>query len=208
MGATKRLAEMTCQLAAESNASSTSISIVRFGNVLGSSGSVIPTFVEQIKKGGPVTLTHPDMTRYFMTIPEAAQLVIQSSGMAKSGDLFLLDMGTPVKIYDLAIRLIRLSGKSVQQNGNNKKPGAIEIKITGLRPGEKLYEELLVDSNSQETEHTKIMRAREKYISKEAIESGMKDLFEALNRNDQRRFRTILTKTVEGYKIPKSSEYV
>jgi len=208
MGATKRLAEMTCQLAAESNASSTSISIVRFGNVLGSSGSVIPTFVEQIKKGGPVTLTHPDMTRYFMTIPEAAQLVIQSSGMAKSGDLFLLDMGTPVKIYDLAIRLIRLSGKSVQQNGNNKKPGTIEIKITGLRPGEKLYEELLVDSNSQETEHTKIMRAREKYISKEAIESGMKDLFEALNRNDQRRFRTILTKTVEGYKIPKSSEYV
>ena len=208
MGATKRLAEMTCQLAAESNASSTSISIVRFGNVLGSSGSVIPTFVEQIKKGGPVTLTHPDMTRYFMTIPEAAQLVIQSSGMAKSGDLFLLDMGTPVKIYDLAIRLIRLSGKSVQQNGNNKKPGAIEIKITGLRPGEKLYEELLVDSNSQETEHTKIMRAREKYISKEAIESGMKDLFEALNRNDQRRFRTILTKTIEGYKIPKSSEYV
>ena len=208
MGATKRLAEMTCQLAAESNASSTSISIVRFGNVLGSSGSVIPTFVEQIKKGGPVTLTHPDMTRYFMTIPEAAQLVIQSSGMAKSGDLFLLDMGTPVKIYDLAIRLIRLSGKSVQQNGNNKKPGTIEIKITGLRPGEKLYEELLVDSNSQETEHTKIMRAREKYISKEAIESGMKDLFEALNRNDQRRFRTILTKTIEGYKIPKSSEYV
>ena len=208
MGATKRLAEMTCQLAAESNASSTSISIVRFGNVLGSSGSVIPTFVEQIKKGGPVTLTHPDMTRYFMTIPEAAQLVIQSSGMAKSGDLFLLDMGTPVKIYDLAIRLIRLSGKSVQQNGNNKKPGAIEIKITGLRPGEKLYEELLVDSNSQETEHTKIMRAREKYISKEALESGMKDLFEALNKNDQRRFRTILTKTIEGYKIPKSSEYV
>ena len=133
MGATKRLAEMACQIEAESPSCSTVISIVRFGNVLGSSGSVIPTFIKQIKNGGPVTLTHPDITRYFMTISEAAQLVIQASGMAKSGDLFLLDMGTPVKIYDLAVRLIRLSGKSVQLNENKQESGAIEIKITGLR---------------------------------------------------------------------------
>ena len=208
MGATKRLAEMVCQIAAESNNLSTTISIVRFGNVLGSSGSVIPTFVKQIKAGGPVTLTHPEITRYFMTIPEAAQLVIQASGMAKSGDLFLLDMGTPVKIHDLAIRLIRLSGKSVQQNGADKVSGAIEIKITGLRPGEKLYEELLIDPDSQKTEHTKIMRAREKYISQEALESGIKDLHEALNRSDEHEFKIILARNVEGYKSPKLSEYV
>ena len=208
MGATKRLAEMVCQIAAESNNLSTTISIVRFGNVLGSSGSVIPTFVKQIQEGGPVTLTHPEITRYFMTIPEAAQLVIQASGMAKSGDLFLLDMGTPVKIHDLAVRLIRLSGKSVQQNGAGKESGAIEIKITGLRPGEKLYEELLIDPDSQKTEHTKIMRAREKYISKESLESGIKDLLEALNRNDEHEFKTILARNVEGYKSPKLSEYV
>jgi FlaA1/EpsC-like NDP-sugar epimerase len=203
MGATKRLAEMICQLAAESNVKSTTISIVRFGNVLGSSGSVVPTFVEQIKKGGPVTLTHPDITRYFMTIPEAAQLVVQASGMAKSGDLFLLDMGTPVKIYDLAKRLIRLSGKSIQKNVNDNESGAIEIKITGLRPGEKLHEELLVDSNSELTEHPKIMRAREKYVSREVLESCIKQLFEALNNNDQHKFKTILAKIVEGYKAPK-----
>ena len=208
MGATKRLAEMTCQIEAESPSCTTIISIVRFGNVLGSSGSVIPTFVKQIKNGGPVTLTHPDITRYFMTIPEAAQLVIQASGMARSGDLFLLDMGTPVKIYDLAVRLIRLSGKSVQLNENIQEPGAIEIKITGLRPGEKLYEELLVGSNAQKTEHPKIMRAREQYINKEELEIGLKNLFKALNKNNIKEFKTTLTNIVDGYKSPEFKEYV
>jgi len=199
MGATKRIAEMICQITAESNASNTTISMVRFGNVLGSSGSVIPTFQKQIQKGGPITLTHPDITRYFMTIDEAAQLVIQAAGMAESGDLFLLDMGTPIKIYDLAERLIRLSGKTVKQGHNQNDSGAIEIKITGLRSGEKLYEELLVDADALSTEHTKIMRAREQYINKETLELGLKSLKDALKENDIIKFRKLLKKVVVGY---------
>ena len=199
MGATKRIAEMICQITAESNASNTTISMVRFGNVLGSSGSVIPTFQKQIQKGGPITLTHPNITRYFMTIDEAAQLVIQAAGMAESGDLFLLDMGTPIKIYDLAERLIRLSGKTVKQEHNQNDAGAIEIKITGLRSGEKLYEELLVDADALPTEHTKIMRAREQYINEETLELGLKSLRDALEENDIIKFRTLLKKVVVGY---------
>jgi FlaA1/EpsC-like NDP-sugar epimerase len=200
MGATKRLAEMACQLAAESNTGPTVISMVRFGNVLGSSGSVIPTFQQQIKRGGPVTLTHPEITRYFMTIPEAAQLVIQAAGMAESGDLFLLDMGTPVKIIDLAERLIRLSGKSVKRDTNNETMGEIEIKVTGLRPGEKLYEELLVDADAQPTAHAKIMRAREQYVSLEALEVGMQDLISHLNQSNTMQFKLTLAELVVGYK--------
>ena len=198
MGATKRIAEMACQVAAESNSGTTIISMVRFGNVLGSSGSVIPTFQRQIKQGGPVTLTHPDITRYFMTIPEAAQLVIQAAGMAETGDLFLLDMGSPVKIYDLAERLIRLSGRSVKRDGNPI-DGGIEIKITGLRPGEKLYEELLVDADAQVTAHTKIMRAREQYISAEQLEQGLEQLAAHLNNDSWYEFRATLSQLVVGY---------
>ncbi|MDA9282337.1 polysaccharide biosynthesis protein [Pseudomonadales bacterium] len=204
MGATKRIAEMVCQLAAESSSCKTKISMVRFGNVLGSSGSVIPTFQKQIKHGGPVTLTHREITRYFMTIPEAAQLVIQSSGMAESGDLFLLDMGTPVKIYDLAERLIRLSGKSVKRDSSDDQPGTIEIKITGLRPGEKLYEELLVDADAIVTEHTKIMRAREQYVCAKTLETGLVDLVGALNTGSLSDFRAKLAALVIGYKPSES----
>ena len=200
MGATKRIAEMVCQLAAESSSSNIKISIVRFGNVLGSSGSVIPTFQKQIKQGGPVTLTHRDITRYFMTIPEAAQLVIQSSGMAESGDLFLLDMGAPVRIYDLAELLIRLSGKSVKQDASDDQPGTIEIKITGLRPGEKLYEELLVDADALPTQHTKIMRAREQYVCAKTLETGLAELIDALNAGRLVDFRAKLATLVIGYK--------
>lgn len=203
MGATKRIAEMICQVNAESNESNTTISMVRFGNVLGSSGSVVPAFQKQIKSGGPVTLTHPEITRYFMTIPEAAQLVIQASGMAKNGDVFLLDMGTPVKIYNLAERLIHLSGKSVKNNLNNEDSGAIEIKITGLRPGEKLFEELLIDANSLPTEHPKIMRAREKYLNLKDIELGLKDLVKSLEANNNSEFKRKLKNLVFEYAPPK-----
>ena len=198
MGATKRIAEMACQVAAESNSGSTIISMVRFGNVLGSSGSVIPTFQRQIKQGGPVTLTHPDITRYFMTIPEAAELVIQSAGMAETGDLFLLDMGTPIKIYDLAERLIRLSGKSMA-DAEGENSGGIEIKITGLRPGEKLYEELLVDATAMPTDHPKIMRAREQHLSNETLASGIGKLVTHLNRGNIDQFKLALSNIVVGY---------
>ena len=212
MGATKRLAEMACQLAAESNTGPTVISMVRFGNVLGSSGSVIPTFQQQIKRGGPVTLTHPEITRYFMTIPEAAQLVIQAAGMAESGDLFLLDMGTPVKIIDLAERLIRLSGKSVKKDPNNETTGDIEIKITGLRPGEKLYEELLVDADAdadaQPTAHAKIMRAREQYVTLQTLEAGMQNLIIHLNQSNTEQFKLTLAELVVGYKPSEPTQSV
>ncbi|MDG1004369.1 MAG: nucleoside-diphosphate sugar epimerase/dehydratase [Emcibacteraceae bacterium] len=204
MGATKRIAEMFCQFAAESNSNNTVISMVRFGNVLGSSGSVIPTFQKQIKQGGPITLTHREITRYFMTINEAAQLVIQAAGMADQGDLFLLDMGEPVRIYDLAERLIRLSGKTVKHDANGDESGAIEIKVTGLRSGEKLYEELLVDADAVATEHTKIMRAREQYISKEALEAGFEDLVDSLKEGNFNEFKAILGELVIGYKPTES----
>jgi FlaA1/EpsC-like NDP-sugar epimerase len=197
---------MICQLAAESTSNNTTISMVRFGNVLGSSGSVIPTFQKQIKHGGPLTLTHPEITRYFMTIDEAAQLVIQAAGMANSGDLFLLDMGTPIKIYDLAERLIRLSGKTVKQDSQQNESGAIEIKITGLRSGEKLYEELLVDADALATEHAKIMRAREQHVAEEILEKGIKKLKESLNKDNLSEFRVILANLVIGYTPPQSSE--
>jgi FlaA1/EpsC-like NDP-sugar epimerase len=170
MGATKLLAEILLQQfsAEESN---TIFSMVRFGNVLGSSGSVVPLFKEQIAAGGPVTITHPDIVRYFMTISEAAQLVIQSTSIAKSGDLFVLDMGEPVKIIDLVKDMALLSGHSIKDENNTE--GDIELKVIGLRPGEKLYEELLIDNQCEGTEHPRILRARETSIDKESFNEVM-----------------------------------
>ena len=161
MGASKRMAELYCQAVAETKPH-TQISIVRFGNVLGSSGSVVPLFKQQIAKGGPITVTHPDVTRYFMTIPEASQLVIQAGALGTGGDVFLLDMGEPVRIQDLARQMIKLSGLQVREAGSLE--GDIEIAYSGLRPGEKLYEELLIDQeNTAYTEHSRILRSFEKH---------------------------------------------
>lgn len=165
MGTTKRMAELGLQALAEQEnvkANGTRFCMVRFGNVLGSSGSVIPLFKKQIEKGGPITITHPDITRFFMTIPEAAQLVIQAGAMGKGGDVFVLDMGESVKIMDLANNLINLSGLEVKSEDNPH--GDIEIKCTGLRPGEKLYEELLIGDNVQATAHERIMTANETFL--------------------------------------------
>ena len=162
MGATKRLAEQILQAAADRE-SGTAFTMVRFGNVLGSSGSVVPLFRSQIKAGGPVTITHPDITRYFMTIPEASQLVIQAGSMGSGGEVFVLDMGEPVKIADLAARMIELSGLQVRSTDNPD--GDIEIETVGLRPGEKLYEELLIGNNPIATTHPLIMKAREDFLA-------------------------------------------
>ena len=162
MGATKRVAEMVVQAKAAEHTGTTKVCMVRFGNVIGSSGSVVPKFSEQIEKGGPVTVTHPDIVRYFMSIPEAAQLVIQASALCEGGDLFLLDMGQPVQIADLAKSLIYLQGKTLKDDDNPR--GEIEIQYTGLREGEKLYEELLIDETAKETTHPKISRAKESFI--------------------------------------------
>ncbi len=160
MGASKRMAELYCQAVAEAQ-DQTQISIVRFGNVLGSSGSVVPLFKQQIAKGGPITVTHPEVTRYFMTIPEASQLVIQAGALGQGGDVFLLDMGEPVRIQDLARQMIALSGLKVRETGSQE--GDIEIQYSGLRPGEKLYEELLIDAdNTEVTQHSRILRSYEK----------------------------------------------
>ena len=161
MGASKRLAELVVQAHA-AEATSTRLSMVRFGNVLGSSGSVVPLFRRQIAAGGPITLTHPEIIRYFMTIPEAATLVLQSSVLAQGGDVFLLDMGEPVRIKALAEQMVRLSGLSLRDAAHPD--GDIEIRCTGLRPGEKLYEELLIDAESQPTAHPLIYRAQERSI--------------------------------------------
>ncbi len=169
MGASKRMAELYCQAVAETKPN-TQISIVRFGNVLGSSGSVVPLFRQQIAKGGPITVTHPDVTRYFMTIPEASQLVIQAGALGSGGDVFLLDMGEPVRIQDLARQMIALSGLKVREA--NTTDGDIEIAYSGLRPGEKLYEELFIDQdNTGYTEHTRILRSFEKHYPLQEIQS-------------------------------------
>ena len=161
MGATKRFAEQVLQALARTE-QATKFSMVRFGNVLGSSGSVVPLFRRQINSGGPVTVTHPEVTRYFMTIQEAAQLVLQAGSMATGGDVFVLDMGSPIKIYDLAVKMIEFSGLTLKTSPNSS--GNIEIVITGLRPGEKLYEELLIDAKSHSTIHPLIFKANENFI--------------------------------------------
>ena len=199
MGATKRMAELACQaMAAEQ--STTTISMVRFGNVLGSSGSVVPLFNKQIAAGGPITLTHPDVTRYFMTIPEAAQLVIQAGAMAHGGEVFVLDMGEPVKIMDLAKRMIMLSGLKVKDQHNPN--GDIEIVIAGLRPGEKLYEELIIDGdNIEKTQHPLIMQAREHQFDKAKIESFKNQIItQYTTSQDTQWLRSQFDYFVEGYK--------
>jgi FlaA1/EpsC-like NDP-sugar epimerase len=197
MGATKRFAELVLQALANEENSKTCFSMVRFGNVLGSSGSVVPLFREQIKAGGPVTLTHAEVTRYFMTIPEAAQLVIQAGAMAKGGEVFVLDMGQPVKIYDLAKRMVELSGLSVK----NPETGAgdIEIVVTGLRPGEKLYEELLIGENPTSTPHPRIMMAREDFLPWKALEAELTLLQAGLAKDDFQVQVEQLQRLVNGY---------
>lgn len=209
MGSTKRLAEMVLQaLSAESepalfntelpsSVSGTRFTMVRFGNVLGSSGSVIPVFREQIKRGGPVTVTHPNITRYFMTIPEAAQLVIQAGAMGEGGDVFVLDMGEPVKIAEMAEKMVHLSGLSVRNAAN---PGGdIEIRFSGLRPGEKLYEELLIGENVTATEHPMIMRANEECLPWTELKPVLQTLLHAAEQEDVVAIRRILQQVVSGY---------
>jgi FlaA1/EpsC-like NDP-sugar epimerase len=196
MGASKRLAEMALQALAPTS-TGTMFSMVRFGNVLGSSGSVVPKFRQQIREGGPITLTHPEVTRYFMTIPEAAQLVIQAGAMAKGGDVFVLDMGQPVKIMDLACRMVELSGLTVKDEHNPD--GDVEIAVTGLRPGEKLYEELLIGDNPKPTQHPRIMKAHEEFMPWAEFEAQLSALEIALNVNDVGVIRLIMQKLVPGY---------
>ncbi len=196
MGASKRLAEMALQAIAATNPG-TKFSMVRFGNVLGSSGSVVPKFRQQIRDGGPITLTHAEITRYFMTIPEASQLVIQAGAMARGGDVFVLDMGQSVKIMDLARRMIELSGLTVKDEQNPD--GDVEIEITGLRPGEKLYEELLIGDNPKPTSHSRIMKAHEEFIPWAELEGQLRSLEMALNVNDVGVIRLMMEKLVSGY---------
>lgn len=196
MGASKRLAEMILQ-AMQSEGSRTTFSMVRFGNVLGSSGSVVPLFRSQIAHGDHVTITHPDITRYFMTITEAAQLVVQAAGMATGGDVFLLDMGEPVRIADLARNMIEMSGMTVRDEANPS--GDIEIRCTGLRPGEKLYEELLIGNNPVGTEHERIMRATENFVPMKRLQAELIELSHAIDRGDPDQIRNLLRKIVPEF---------
>ena len=195
MGASKRMSELVLQ--AFSDKSDCCFSMVRFGNVLDSAGSVVPLFRKQIKKGGPVTVTHKDITRYFMSIPEASQLVIQAGSMAKGGDVFVLDMGDPVKIVDLAYKMIHLSGLVPIDEKN--KEGDIKIEYTGLRPGEKLYEELLIGDNVVSSEHPMIMRAVENKISMNSLLDCVKVIKEARDKQDRDIIKSLLLKYVDGY---------
>ncbi len=210
MGASKRLAEKCLQAMADHAQRTTTQTsarrpavrktrfvMVRFGNVLASSGSVVPLFTEQIRRGGPVTLTHPDITRYFMTIPEASSLVIQAGAMGAGGDVFVLDMGEPVKIIDLARNMIRLAG--YREKSDEHPEGDIEIHTTGLRPGEKLYEELLIGDNCGPTEHPAIMQAKERFIPWDALEPSLTRLESSIDQHDTLAVRELLEELVSGY---------
>lgn len=200
MGASKRISELALQAIAEdSKLKSRKIcfSMVRFGNVLGSSGSVVPLFKKQIQAGGPITVTHPEVTRYFMTIPEAAELVIQSSAMASGGDVFVLDMGQPIRIYDLALKMVLLSGLIVKDELHPY--GDIEIEFTGLRPGEKLYEELLIGNNPLETMHPKIMKAHENFLPLNQLQNKLDDLYAALETKNVEEIKASLVRLVPEY---------
>ena len=198
MGASKRLAELCLQaLNLKHNNIKTKMCMVRFGNVLASSGSVIPKFKKQIKDGGPITLTHNDVTRYFMTLPEASQLVIQASAMSKGGDVFVLDMGNPIKIKDLIKRMVNLSGLSIKDEENVD--GDIEIEITGLRHGEKLYEELLLGENPQQTEHPKIQRAQDAFIVWDKLNSDLENLSQLIEKGNVLEILNLLKKLIQGY---------
>lgn len=196
MGASKRLAEMVLQAFAD-QCVSTTFAMVRFGNVLGSSGSVVPKFRQQIREGGPITLTHPEITRYFMTVPEAAQLVIQAGAMSSGGDVFVLDMGEPVRIMDLARKLIELSGLTVRDANNPD--GDIEIEISGLRPGEKLYEELLIGDNARKTSHPRIMKAHEHFLSWQDLRKKLDELDGLVRENNVTGIRDLVAELVSGY---------
>ena len=196
MGASKRVCELIVQARAQAQLG-TSYSGVRFGNVLGSSGSVVPLFRRQIQKGGPVTVTHADVTRYFMTIPEASQLVIQAGAMAEGGEIFLLDMGDPVRVLDLARAMIELSGLTVRDASNPD--GDIEVAEIGLRPGEKLHEELLIEENALPTSHPRIVKARESMIEWLHLQRRLDDLASAIDNNDVARTLSLLCLLVPGY---------
>jgi len=196
MGATKRFSELILQHLSEAS-SQTIFSMVRFGNVLGSSGSVVPLFRKQIQSKGPVTVTHQDITRYFMTIPEAASLVIQAGSMAKGGDVFVLDMGDPVKITDLAKKMIQLSGYEIKNKENPS--GDIEIKYTGLRPAEKLYEELLISDHVVTTDHPKIMKANEDSLTMVELERAFADIIHACSEHNSEHLKHVLKNTIYGY---------
>lgn len=196
MGASKRFAEMLCQSVGNAQ-EGTRFCMVRFGNVLGSSGSVVPLFREQIRAGGPITVTHPEVTRYFMTIPEAAQLVLQASAMGLGGDVFVLDMGEPVRILDLAHRMVRLSGYGVRDDENPH--GEIEIRFTGLRPGEKLYEELMLGDRVTGTGHPMIMRAEEDFPSPDQLSGWLTELEEHCDQMDCDAIKAVLLEAVSGF---------
>ena len=198
MGASKRMAELVLQALAQANTSNaTCFCMVRFGNVLGSSGSVVPLFRDQLLHGGPLTVTHPDVTRYFMTIQEAVQLVLQAAAMASGGEVFVLDMGEPVKIIDLARRLVELSGLQVRDSANPD--GDIEFSIIGLRPGEKLYEELLIGDNPTETAHQRIMKAREDFMPWPELQAHLGQLQQAADSGDVQSIKGTLKTCVQGY---------
>ena len=199
MGASKRLSELCVQGLYNYNKENlTKFSIVRFGNVLQSSGSAIPKFKKQIREGGPVTLTHPEITRYFMTITEASQLVIQAGAMSESCEVFVLDMGQSIKIKDLIYKMIKLSGLTIKDDKNSE--GDIEIKVTGLRVGEKLYEELLLGENPQNTNHEKIKKAQDPFIPFDKLKIEIDNLIILLNENRVSEIKLILEKLVPSYK--------
>jgi FlaA1/EpsC-like NDP-sugar epimerase len=204
MGASKRMAELVLQAFADQSAQSgrggTCFAMVRFGNVLGSSGSVVPLFRRQLAAGGPLTVTHADVTRYFMTIPEAAQLVLQAGAMATGGEVFVLDMGEPVKIMDLAKRMVELSGLTLRDADHPS--GDMEIAITGLRPGEKLYEELLIGGNPTPTAHPRIMKAHEDYLAWPALQAQLRTLRSAADSSDVATIKAVLQACVDGYGEP------
>jgi len=197
MGCSKRIAEMVLQSIADKSSGNTTFSMVRFGNVLGSSGSVVPKFRQQIADDGPITVTHKEITRYFMSIPEAVQLVIQAGAMAKGGDVFVLDMGESVKIIDLAKKMISLAGLQLKDKYNIN--GDIEIQYTGLRPGEKLYEELLIGDNVKGTQHPRIMQANEEFIKLDTLGNLLDNLENVLAEDVTEDIKMSLTKIVSGY---------
>jgi FlaA1/EpsC-like NDP-sugar epimerase len=205
MGATKRAAELILQAMAKESPD-TCYSMVRFGNVLGSSGSVVPLFRQQIRQGGPVTITHKDITRYFMTIPEAVQLVLQAGIMATGGEVFLLDMGKPVRVYDLARNMIQLSGLSIRSPDNPD--GDIDLEVVGLRPGEKLFEELLIGDDAIATAHPRIMMASEDFLPLPALNERLKQLAALIELRDAAGVRALLTDLIPEYRAGVLTDWV
>jgi len=195
MGATKRFAEIIIQ-SINSEASNTKFSMVRFGNVINSSGSVIPLFIDQISRGGPITVTHKDVMRYFMTIPEASNLVLQAGEMSSGGEVFILDMGEQVKIFDLARKLIHLSGRN---HADGDEVDGVEIVEVGLRPGEKMYEELLISGSELKTENPKIYKATESFIEPKILKPLLAELKESIVSFDNKKILTLLSQHVEGF---------